>query len=380
MALETPKWLQGGTYSARLDRNILATLWFEGVLSVADFKVTQRGAGANMSVDIAAGQAYIDGDDETDQGTYLCRSTAVENVAVTNNVSGSARIDRVVVQVNDPTAGGAAGDDFTVEVLAGTPGAGAPPALPDSAISLATISVANGATSIVDANITDTRPNAGRRDMPGTLMVFSGSAAPNGWLLCDGSTVSRTTYARLFAMLNASGLPFGVGDGTTTFTLPDLRGKVPVPYCDPALVFDSGPIGQIGGARSKLTPEHLHTVAGHAHTVNSHTHTINHSHTASTASAGAHQHNIETRTPYNISGYGSGFDNVMTISTNDTYATNSAGSHSHSVTVATHSGSSGSASPVTTSTALITDLTGDPTFTDNNMQPYQVVFGYYICT
>lgn len=61
------------------------------------------------------------------------------------------------------------------------------------------------------------------RYMPaGALMPYAGSAAPAGFLLCQGQNVSRTTYAALFA---AIGTTFGSGDGSTTFTLPDLRGR-----------------------------------------------------------------------------------------------------------------------------------------------------------
>lgn len=56
---------------------------------------------------------------------------------------------------------------------------------------------------------------------PGTIHSFAGSAAPTGWLLCDGSAVSRTTYATLFAAIGTS---FGAGDGSTTFNLPNTAG------------------------------------------------------------------------------------------------------------------------------------------------------------
>ena len=59
--------------------------------------------------------------------------------------------------------------------------------------------------------------------MTGTVLSFAGSTAPDGWLLCYGQAVSRTTYANLFA---AIGTTFGVGNGTTTFNVPDLRGRV----------------------------------------------------------------------------------------------------------------------------------------------------------
>mgnify|MGYP000014694112 CR=1 FL=1 len=56
---------------------------------------------------------------------------------------------------------------------------------------------------------------------PGTVMAYAGTTVPEGYLLCDGSSVSRTTYANLFA---AIGTIYGTGDGSTTFNLPDYRG------------------------------------------------------------------------------------------------------------------------------------------------------------
>ncbi len=58
---------------------------------------------------------------------------------------------------------------------------------------------------------------------PGMLAPYAGKTAPAGWLLCDGSAVSRTAYAALFAVI---GTTYGAGNGSTTFTLPDLRGRV----------------------------------------------------------------------------------------------------------------------------------------------------------
>jgi len=56
----------------------------------------------------------------------------------------------------------------------------------------------------------------------GTVQYFANTTAPNGYLVCDGSAVNRTTYAELFA---AIGITYGAGNGTTTFNLPDLRGE-----------------------------------------------------------------------------------------------------------------------------------------------------------
>ncbi|MCI5058782.1 MAG: phage tail protein, partial [Flavobacteriales bacterium] len=59
----------------------------------------------------------------------------------------------------------------------------------------------------------------------GAVMPYAAAAAPTGWLLCDGSAVSRTTYANLFALI---GTTYGAGDGSTTFNVPDMQGRVPV--------------------------------------------------------------------------------------------------------------------------------------------------------
>lgn len=56
----------------------------------------------------------------------------------------------------------------------------------------------------------------------GTILAFGGTAAPAGWMLCQGQALSRTTYAKLFAII---GTAFGAGDGSTTFNIPDLRGE-----------------------------------------------------------------------------------------------------------------------------------------------------------
>jgi microcystin-dependent protein len=61
--------------------------------------------------------------------------------------------------------------------------------------------------------------------LPGAVFAYVGSTPPNGWLLCDGSAVSRSTYATLFKSIETT---YGVGDTTSTFNVPDLRGRVPV--------------------------------------------------------------------------------------------------------------------------------------------------------
>lgn len=99
--------------------------------------------------------------------------------------------------------------------------------------SAATPVVSNIVTAdIVDANVTTAKIangavtqeklNSSVTLVPtGAVMPFAMNTAPSGWLAANGSTVSRTTYSDLFA---AIGTTYGAGDGSTTFTLPDLRG------------------------------------------------------------------------------------------------------------------------------------------------------------
>ena len=61
----------------------------------------------------------------------------------------------------------------------------------------------------------------------GTIVAFGNTTAPTGWLVCNDAAISRTTYARLFAVV---GTTFGTGDGSSTFNVPDLRDRVPLGF------------------------------------------------------------------------------------------------------------------------------------------------------
>jgi microcystin-dependent protein len=76
--------------------------------------------------------------------------------------------------------------------------------------------------NIVDGAVTAAKLAVGAAFVAGMVMPYAGSAAPSGWLLAYGQDVSRTTYSGLFS---AIGTTYGSGDGSTTFTLPDLRGR-----------------------------------------------------------------------------------------------------------------------------------------------------------
>lgn len=86
------------------------------------------------------------------------------------------------------------------------------------------LGVPNGAASLDSSGLIPSGqlPSIG---LPAGIFVpFAGSTAPTGWLLCYGQAISRTTYSTLFA---AIGTQYGAGDGSTTFNVPDMRGRVP---------------------------------------------------------------------------------------------------------------------------------------------------------
>ena len=96
----------------------------------------------------------------------------------------------------------------------------------------------------------------------GAIMTYGGSSAPSGWLLCDGSAVSRTIYSAIYSVISTV---FGSGDGSTTFNLPDLRAKIPAGYKSGDSNF--GTLGGVvGEATHVLTttemPAHKHGIPG----------------------------------------------------------------------------------------------------------------------
>ena len=96
----------------------------------------------------------------------------------------------------------------------------------------------------------------------GVITMYANSSVPSGgWLQCNGSDVSRTTYSDLFAIC---GTTFGVGDGSTTFTLPDMRSRVPVGRGDGGANLTNRTVGATGGTEDEtLTtsqmPSHSHS-------------------------------------------------------------------------------------------------------------------------
>jgi microcystin-dependent protein len=93
----------------------------------------------------------------------------------------------------------------------------------------------------------------------GGLIMWGTATAPTGWLLCAGAAVNRTTYAALFAVI---GTTFGVGDGTTTFNVPNYTSRMPY----------GTTLGATGGSADAVVVSHTHTATstvtdpGHFHT------------------------------------------------------------------------------------------------------------------
>lgn len=416
MTIESPPlWLQGGAYPAKLDRQALGEMREEGVANALACKVTQRGAGANFTVDIAVGASWIDGDDEADQGTYQARVTAVENASVTGAPSGSnQRYDIVCLKVNDPNAGGDTGDSVTVEIVEGTESTTpVVPTLPDSCLPLAVIGPITSATaSITNALIHDVwtgtgpafaascRLLAGDRVPVGELRLRAANPDKvNGWAHCDGDEVSRSTYAALFAEIGTS---YGVGDGSTTFNLPDFRDRVPV-----AKGTSFASVGASGGEiNHTLTaaemPTHSHGGAtsgasvGHTHGFSATTGTESaaHSHALSgyTADDGFHVHGdangqafVGTAAALTGSAYLQTIGNPATdLNIKFPSVTAGSGQHSHAL-----SGNTGGESVNHTHglSGTTTGVSADHTHAitsagsgsaHNNMPPYQVAGGWMI--
>jgi len=254
-------------------RMLAALIAAEGVNSSGDFKVSQRAAGANMSVDVAAGSAVVKDDHvgANAGGYYPAVWTGVENVTVTAAHASLPRIDRVVLRIHDAYLGDA-DNVISIVVVAGTPTAGATlantngaAALPDSSLLLANVLVPAASSSVIDANIDTTGASNNSPAVralvtvvgafaAGMMMAWAGAAAPSGWLLCDGTAVSRTAYAQLF---NQIGTTYGVGDGSTTFNVPDARGRALYgkgTHADVNALANSD-----GAAVGSRSPKHIHT-------------------------------------------------------------------------------------------------------------------------
>lgn len=140
----------------------------------------------------------------------------------------------------------------------------------------------------------------------GMVASFAGNTAPSGWLACDGSAVSRTTYADLFAYI---GETYGAGDGSTTFNLPDLRGEF-VRGWDNGRGVDAS---RAFGSR-QLDQNRSHT------------------HTGTTDAAGGHNHSVAGYSVAQYFGGGGAYAVSPTYADTVSVNTSTAADHTHTFT------------------------------------------------
>lgn len=234
MALRTPpSWLQNGSHPAENDRlTTTGVIWrTAGVADYGSMKVSQSGTPA-MSVSVAAGHAMIAGTQTANQGIYIAYNDGATTVAIATASTTLPRIDRICVVVQDAFYGGTANNQVIYQAVTGTPNASpVPPAAPNNSVTLALVAVAANATSIVDANITDTRVTATLGENS-----FSASATAANTLTVNG-VASQT--GKLLKLNDSTGTQtFAISvDGTLTFS--DGSTQITAATYDPNLIVNT---------------------------------------------------------------------------------------------------------------------------------------------
>ena len=183
----------------------------EGVVGIGDLKVAQRAAGANMSVDIAPGFAFVQIDTGTRNGVSHITSDALANVVVAASHASLPRIDQIILRYNDTSLPTGAGNTPTPEVLAGTPTSGATldnrngaAALPNDCLRLADVLVPAASSSVITGNIRDRRPWA--RGAYNRIIRNANDSAGNDFTTTINAVVMLST-ASLDPRIECSGAP-----------------------------------------------------------------------------------------------------------------------------------------------------------------------------
>ena len=152
-----PSWLQNGSHPAENDRLTTQALWATTGIIKSNSLLVHENTPPGLSVVVDSGWAAIVGTTQSNMGTYVTYNDASVVLSLNTANPTNPRIDLICATVNDAYYTGAL-NNVVIQAIAGTP-AGSPvaPALPANSITLATVAVGAGATSILNANITDTR-------------------------------------------------------------------------------------------------------------------------------------------------------------------------------------------------------------------------------
>lgn len=224
----TAVFLQAGSHPADTVRRALASLVGQrgGVCGPTDLQVTERLAGPNMGIDVGVGGAWVPGTQSALQGFYYFENvTNPQYLALSAADATNPRFDLIVARVQDAAYSGAT-NAASVAVVTGTPGPSpAEPSVPANSLVLARVSVAAGATSITNANITDRRTTQAGQSRTAAL----GAPVP-----CTSTTRPTTgLYAGLLAwetdtksLVAYSGSVWEtIASANTAWTTPTLAGS-----------------------------------------------------------------------------------------------------------------------------------------------------------
>lgn len=217
----------------------------------------------------------------------------------------------------------------------------------------------------------------------GMLAPFAGASAPDGWLLCAGQAVSRSTYAALFAVVSTT---YGSGDGSTTFNLPDLRGRTAVGKDDmggsAANRVTSGGSGINGLSLGGIGGSETHTLTSAQSGVPAHQHanTATFTGTASNTGAGSPHTHIQNSHQHSFSNYNTGPFTDSFVGSNG-----QGGSFVYSVatgaTTATNQNESAHTHPFTPSGSVtitnVNNTSANASQAHNNIQP-SIILNYII--
>ena len=231
------QFFNGKTYSATDFVESNKNTMKDGILPNTDFfKVLPA---SNMAIGVTSGRGWVQGHAFSSDSTLAFTLDRADGVL--------DRVDTVIIRLDLTTDN----EKIECKVIKGTIGGGATAPVHDGTyydLVIAQIAVAHGTTAITTAMITDKRGDGNlcgwsgaisseqltfdeKADKmtvnmiaaAGDIQLTAASTAPSGWIICNGQAISRTLYPKLFAAISTI---YGGGNGTTTFNVPDLSGRV----------------------------------------------------------------------------------------------------------------------------------------------------------